>query len=107
MWRVLAALSNNGGQRQVDLATMTSTDASTLSRLVTRLVRIGLVTRSRSKQSSREVLIALSPKGSALVDRLIPIARQLQDEAIAGISAKDLALVKRALRKMHENMAGG
>ena len=77
MWRVLAALSNNGGQRQVDLATMTSTDASTLSRLVTRLVRIGLVTRSRSKQSSREVLMALSPKGAALVDRLIPIARQL------------------------------
>jgi DNA-binding MarR family transcriptional regulator len=104
---VLAALSNNGGQRQIDLATMTSTDASTLSRLVTRLVRIGLVTRSRSKQSSREVLIALSPKGVALVDRLIPVARRLQDEAIAGISAKDLALVKRALRKMHENMAGG
>ena len=48
MWRVLAALSTNGEQRQIDLATMTSTDASTLSRLVTRLVRIGLVTRSRS-----------------------------------------------------------
>ena len=53
------------------------------------------------------MVIALSPKGTALVDRLIPIARQLQDDAIAGISAKDLALVKRALRKMHENMAGG
>lgn len=105
MWRVLAALSTNGAQRQIDLAAMTSTDASTLSRLVTRLVRLGLVTRSRSKTSSREVVIALSPKGTALVDRLIPIARQLQDTAIAGIPAKDTAVVKRALRKMHENMA--
>ena len=53
MWRVLAALSNNGEQRQIDLVDMTSIDASTMSRLVTRLVRIGLVTRSRSKTSNR------------------------------------------------------
>ena len=46
MWRVLAALSNNGEQRQIDLVDMTSIDASTMSRLVTRLVRMGLVTRA-------------------------------------------------------------
>src|SRR5688572_25214906 len=69
MWRVLAALSNNGEQRQVDLVGMTSIDASTMSRLVSRLVRIGLVTRSRSKKSSREVVVALSLKGRALVQR--------------------------------------
>ena len=40
MWRVLAALSNSGEQRQVDLVDMTSIDASTMSRLVTRLVRM-------------------------------------------------------------------
>ena len=63
MWRVLAALSNNGEQRQIDLVAMTSIDASTMSRLVTRLVRDGLVTRARSKTSSREVVVALSPEG--------------------------------------------
>ena len=67
MWRVLAALSNNGGQRQVDLVGMTSIDASTMSRLVSRLVRDGLVTRSRSETSNREVVVALQPKGRALV----------------------------------------
>ena len=35
MWRVLAALSNRGEQRQIDLVDMTSIDASTMSRLVT------------------------------------------------------------------------
>src|SRR3954471_8820783 len=63
MWRVLAALSSNGPQRQIDLAELTSTDASTLSRLVTRLVRMGLVSRSRSRNSNREVDVALSPRG--------------------------------------------
>ena len=105
MWRVLAALSNNGGQRQVDLSEMTSIDVSTMSRLVSRLVRIGLVTRSRSKTSNREVVVALSPKGRTLVQRLIPIARRLEEVANAGLPATDLAIVKRALRQMYQNMA--
>jgi DNA-binding MarR family transcriptional regulator len=40
MWRVLAALADNGGQRQIDLAAATSIESSTVSRLVTRLVRL-------------------------------------------------------------------
>jgi len=107
MWRVLAALSNRGEQRQIDLVDMTSIDASTMSRLVTRLVRMGLVTRARSKTSSREVVVALSPKGSALVQRLIPIAQQLEQTASAGLPAKDLAVLKRLLSQMYENLARG
>ncbi len=105
MWRVLAALSNNGEQRQVDLVAMTSIDASTMSRLVGGLVRGGLVTRSRSAKSSREVVVELSPKGRALVQRLIPIARKLERTASAGLPARDLAVVKRALGRMYGNLA--
>lgn len=106
MWRVLAALSNNGEQRQIDLVDMTSIDASTMSRLVTRLVRMGLVTRARSKTSSREVVVALSPKGRAQVESLIPIAKRLEKTASAGLSAKEQAVVKRALRRMFANLSG-
>ena len=107
MWRVLAALSNNGQQRQVDLSTMTSIDVSTMSRLVSRLVRVRLVTRSRSAKSSREVVVALSPKGRTLVRRLIPIAQKLERTTRKGLPAKDLAVAKRALRRMYENLAKG
>ena len=78
MWRVIAVLASAGQQRQIDLADLTSTDASTLSRLVTRLVRLGLVTRARSASSNREVAVKLSPRGDALVGRLIPIAQSLR-----------------------------
>jgi len=105
MWRVLAVLSNNGGQRQIDLAGFTSIDASTLSRLVTRLVRMGLVTRSRSRTNSREVVVTLSARGRAIVDRLIPAALDLEDVLSAGVAKKDLAVVKRSLRKMYANMS--
>jgi DNA-binding MarR family transcriptional regulator len=104
MWRVLAALSANGEQRQVDLAALTSIDVSTLSRLVTRLMRRNLVTRRRSANSNREVLVRLSPKGNALVAQLIPVARRLEVTAIAGVPPKELAQVKRALRRMYSNV---
>jgi DNA-binding MarR family transcriptional regulator len=107
MWRVLAALSNNRGQRQVDLSGMTSIDVSTMSRLVSRLVGMGLVTRSRSEKSSREVVVALSAKGRALVERLIPIAKELEKTASDDISARDMAVAKRALRRMYENLSRG
>jgi DNA-binding MarR family transcriptional regulator len=105
MWRVLAVLSSNGEQRQIDLSELTSIDASTLSRLVTRLVELELVTRRRSRTSSREVVVELTPKGRGIVERLIPVAQGLERTAITGIPPQDLAIVRRSLRRMYENMA--
>jgi DNA-binding MarR family transcriptional regulator len=107
MWRVLAALAHAGELRQIDLSTRTTIDPSTVSRMVGRLVHMGLVTRNRSKASSREVVVALSPKGSALVARLIPVALDLEGSAVAGIPAKDVQVLKRSLRQVFENLTAG
>jgi DNA-binding MarR family transcriptional regulator len=104
MWRVMAVLASNGGQRQTDLADLTSIDASTLSRLVTRLVRMGLVTRMRSASSNREVVVKLSAKGRTVVGRLIPIARDYEKAATTGLSSSELAVLKRCLRRVYGNM---
>jgi DNA-binding MarR family transcriptional regulator len=104
MWRVLAALAANGSLRQIDLAGFTSIDTSTLSRLVSRLVRAGLVRRDRSAHSDREVTVKLSGKGGALVARLIPLARQYEAAAIAGLSREELLVLKRCLRRAYANM---
>jgi len=104
MWRVLAALSEKGVQRQIDLVTATSIEASTLSRLVTRLVRMRLVTRQRSQTSNREVLIQLTQQGARLLETLIPVAQSLHDDAIRGISRKQQALLVHLLRTMYLNV---
>src|SRR5262249_55556557 len=89
MWRVLAVLSSDGGQRQIDVAGKTSIDVSTLSRVVTRLVKIGLVTRTRSATNSREVVVRLTAKGTAVVTQVIPKAIAAEQTAIADVPAKD------------------
>jgi DNA-binding MarR family transcriptional regulator len=105
MWRVLAALSHAGAQRQIDVAELTSIDVSTLSRLVTRLVQMGMVTRLPSKNSNREVTVQLSARGAKLVDQVIPMAHRLEAIAVAGLPAADLQVVKRCLRQMYRNLA--
>lgn len=105
MWRLLVAMSNHARTRQVDLAKLTSIEVSTVSRLITRLIQTGLVTRSRSATSNREVVVDLTAKGKALVASIVPTAVALEQTAIRGIPNKELAAVKRALRQMHRNLA--
>jgi len=104
MWRVAVVLAEKGGQRQIDLADLTSIEVSTLSRIVTRLVRLGVVTRTRSPSSTREVMVKLTAKGKAQVARLIPIARRYEADAGAGLSTEELAALKNSLRRVYGNM---
>jgi DNA-binding MarR family transcriptional regulator len=104
MWRVLVALSNSGGKRQIDLAAMTSIEKSTVSRLVSKLVQMNLVTRSRSRTSSREVVVQLSAKGQGLVSKLIPVALKLERLASTGTSTRDMTAMKRVLRQAFDNL---
>ena len=101
---MLAALSDNGSQRQVDLAGMTSIEASTISRLVTRLVHRELVNRSRSRTNGREVVVELTARGKALVNQLIPVALAVESSAIGAVGAKDLARIKQVLHSMYANL---
>ena len=103
-WRILAVVASHDGIRQVDLADLTSIEVSTVSRLVTRLVQLRLVSRSRSNTSNREVVVRLTRNGRMLVQDLVPVALALEAGATRGLPKKDLATVKRVLRQMHENL---
>jgi MarR family transcriptional regulator, organic hydroperoxide resistance regulator len=104
MWRVVAVLADKGGQRQIDLAELTSIEVSTLSRIVTRLVHMGVVTRTRAVASPREVVVKLTPKGQSQVARLIPIAHRYEADAVADVKPADLAVLKHCLRLVYANM---
>ncbi|MGC1324967.1 MAG: hypothetical protein WA850_04410, partial [Xanthobacteraceae bacterium] len=52
----------------------------------------------------REVAVELSAKGTALVDRLIPVALAYEKAAIAGLSREETLVLKRCLRRVYGNM---
>jgi DNA-binding MarR family transcriptional regulator len=105
MWRVIAVLAERGEQRLIDLSTMTSIDASTLSRLTEAMQRKRFIARQRSRQNKREVLISIAPRGVQLFRVLGPIAIAYEVEMIGGLPASELASTRHALREMFDRLA--
>jgi DNA-binding MarR family transcriptional regulator len=66
-YRALVALGLNGEQNVGTLAETLGIHPSTATRLCDRLVAKGLMERMTSEESRREVTLALSPAGTALV----------------------------------------
>jgi MarR family transcriptional regulator, organic hydroperoxide resistance regulator len=105
-WRVLAVLAATGEQRLSDLADLTSIDLSTLSRLVTRMARQGLVARLNGNGDRRERRIALTQKGRGRTRAIIPTARRYERLALAGLSAAEERVLKQLLRRVYGNLEG-
>jgi DNA-binding MarR family transcriptional regulator len=64
--RVLAAVERGDFRSQIELATATNVDRTTLSRVLRRLTHKGLVRRWRESYDTRAVAVALTTKGAAL-----------------------------------------
>jgi DNA-binding MarR family transcriptional regulator len=104
MYRVMAALWENGDQRLRDLATVTTAEISTLSRLIGEMKRKGLVTRSRLEDNGRTVAINLTSKGRLLVEELMPIAVHFEDVAVRDFSESEVSHLKVVFRKIYESL---
>src|SRR5205814_10319818 len=104
MYRVMAALWEHGDQRLSDLAAVTTTEISTLSRLVGEMKRKGLVTRSRLEENGRTVAINLTSKGKSLVEELMPIAVHFEEVAISGYSEAEISRLKIVFREIYQNL---
>lgn len=106
MWRVMATLHNDGPQRLNDLSRLTTIEQSTLSRLIGQMQEQGLVVRERSGTDARAVSVALTEKGTTVTEGLIPLALRYEAEALKGMSAAEVAELKRLLLLFYDNLEG-
>ncbi len=104
MYRVMAALWEEGDQRLSDLAAVTTSETSTLSRLVGDLKRKGLVTRSRLEDNGRTVAINLTAKGRSLVEQLMPIAVHFEEVAVSNFSDAEVGRLKIIFREIYQSL---
>lgn len=107
MWRVMAALLDEGEQRLGELARLTAIELSTLSRIAAAMEGKGLVTRRRSGQDARAVLIALTPGGRDKAEAIVPLALGVESTAIAGLSDDQVRVLKGLLQALYGNIENG
>ena len=97
---VLQILAESPALSMNELAERTVTHQSTVSTVVNRLVRRGLVTKSRSSADGRRVELRLSPKGKTLVRRSPEVAQSRLIEGLRALPETEARELARMLRRL-------
>lgn len=104
-WRVCSVLHHIPHQRLSEVAVNTSTEPSTLSRVVDSLMQRGFLIRDRSDDDARALALSLTAEGEALTQRLIPMAQLYERVSLNGFSAAQADQLRDMLRRLYDNMA--
>jgi DNA-binding MarR family transcriptional regulator len=106
-WRVISVLKAYGALSIGEIVDATLMEQPTISRVVARLEKTGLVTRRPSTRDSRMALISLTAPGVEVFKQIIPAALRHQELALNGIGRKEIAQVVATLEKIEENIESG
>jgi MarR family transcriptional regulator, organic hydroperoxide resistance regulator len=104
MYRVLAALSERGDQRLIELSVMTTIEVTTLSRLVGALKRKKLVTSARAASDERSIQINLTTKGRALAAELMAVAAHNESVTVSPLGENEIAVLRRSLERVFDKL---
>lgn len=95
-FRALVVLATSSPIHMVDLARALELSASSTTRLVERLERKGLVSRSMSETSRRSIDLRLEPAGEDLVAQVMAERRRRLEDLLRELPERRRAAVKRA-----------
>jgi MarR family transcriptional regulator, organic hydroperoxide resistance regulator len=97
-WRVLATLSAGGGYTVGALARATLFKQPTLSKLLDRLERRGLVRRVAGGMDLRHSLVELTARGRKRIRPIVAQARRREKAVLKGYRARDIKAFKALLK---------
>lgn len=99
---VMLALWEQDRRQVKELGTLLNLDSGTLSPLLKRLEKIGLVRRERQADDERSVRVSLTEDGAALEDRAAGIPAIIGDAM--GLDAAELARTRAELDRLTESV---
>ena len=105
-WRALAHVGTNASITQSALAQALDTDPMTISGVLDRLEKNGLITREPDPADSRAKLTQLTPEGAERLAVARRLGAEMYEAALAGISKDDVAIAENVLRQMRDNLIG-
>ncbi len=103
-WRALAEIHRQEGISQVALAGCIDTDPMTLSGILDRLEKRGLIERYTDPNDSRAKLARLSPAGLELVSTAKNVGRELYENALDGMTPDERDAVTVGLIRIRDNL---
>ncbi|HET7267242.1 MAG TPA: MarR family transcriptional regulator [Oleiagrimonas sp.] len=105
-FRTLAILfsSPDGRAYPGELCQYATQKPTNMTRIIDTLVERDLVTRSRSAQDRRRVVLQITPQGRRFTRQLLPMLFPYVDATFKGFSADEKQQLDRLLRKLIHNL---
>jgi DNA-binding MarR family transcriptional regulator len=104
-WPFLRILWENDAITQRELSARAGVMEPTTFSALQTMQRLGYITRRQVAGNKKKIFICLTPKGRLLRNQLVPLAEEVNDIALRGISAEDVAITRRTLLAIVENLA--
>ena len=103
-FRTLAQIASNPRATQAALSAAIDSDPMTMSGILDRLDKRGLIERYPNPDDSRAKLAHITPAGEALVEGVRATGLALYADAMVGVSEADRKVLVAALTRMRENL---
>jgi DNA-binding MarR family transcriptional regulator len=102
---VLRELWQEEGLTQREVANRVGVLEPTMVTTLDALERLGMIVRVRSTTDRRKTHVQLTAAGRTLRDTLHGYASEVLERALRGISADEIAVLRRLLRQVKDNLA--
>jgi len=104
---ILFLLSEKDGRTMSELSQILSIDNSTITGLVDRLEKMGLVRRKASPSDRRASHVHVNPEGIEEMNKAKRIVRKVNQEIKNGFTVEELESFKKILRSFFQRFAAG
>ena len=104
-WAFLRILWETDGLTQRELSLQAGVMEPTTFAAIKAMEKLGYVQRRQKPSSRKNVYVFLTPAGRALKSKLVPFAEAVNEIAVRGIPAADVAVTRKTLLAMIENLA--
>ena len=104
-WAFLRILWETDGLTQSELSERAGVMEPTTFAALKAMETLGYIRRKRAPNNKKSIFIHLTPKGRALKAKLVPLAVEVNRIAVKGANAGDIAIVRKLLLRMIENLA--
>jgi DNA-binding MarR family transcriptional regulator len=106
-WRLLMFIGQVKETRANRICSETELDKGAVSRSLAVLQRMGLVSAREDGGDSRRNNIALTPKGRALHDEIVPIALDRQSELVAHLTQAEIEVFMDLVERLQAKVSDG
>jgi DNA-binding MarR family transcriptional regulator len=98
-------LAAEEGVSQAQLANSLCLDASTVTKMLLRLERDGVIERRSDAEDARILRVYLTLHGKTLVQPVLDVWRQMEERITYGMSEAEVLLLRRLLLHIHSNLS--